>query len=308
MSNSADPLKKRPREQLSVWVIVLPYLIGLMALFLVPLVLCLAVALTDFDAIRPPNWVGPANFERMARDPDFWNGARASLFFLLLALPLRAAAVLLLAWLLQPNSRSTSTARAAVYLPSAVPDVAYAFIWLFIFNPLYGPLNWLMVLFTGPIDSPLVEFGEFGGWLLHPTSAQVGVVLMLFWVLGEGFVLVLAAVRDVPSEQLEMAALAGAGPWTRFQTVTVPRIAPFFWLMLIRDTAWSLQASFVAAVVVTRGGPYYATSYLPYWIYLNATDYQRLGYAAAMTLGMLVLTVGAILLQLAIARTVTPRA
>ena len=73
-------------------------------------------------------------------------------------------------------------------------------------------------------------------------------------------------------------------------------------LLSLRDTIFTLQASFVAAVIVTKGGPYYATTYLPYWIYLNTTEFQRFGYAAAMNWVLYGMTAAIIVVQFWIAR------
>jgi len=267
-----------------------PYLAGLALLYVVPALLAAGVAFTDFDALSPPRWIGLDNFRRMLQDDEFWNGLRASVVFVVLAVPLRVAGALGLALLLYRSCRGVTFARAAVYLPTVVPDVAYALLWLHIFNPLYGPLNGLMVLFTGSFDGTVPGSARPTGWLLDPTAAQIAVVVMLAWTIGEGFVLLMAALQDVPRELHESAAIDGAGAWQRFSLLTLPLLAPFLLLLAIRSTIWSFQANFVAAVIVTRGGPYYATSYLPYWIYLNAAEYQRFGYAAAMMLVMLVAT------------------
>jgi multiple sugar transport system permease protein len=279
-----------------------PYLTGLILLYLLPALLAIGVAFTDFDALSPPRWIGFGNFRRMLQDPDFWNGLRASLVFVALAVPLRVGGALGLALLLYRQAPGVTLARTAVYLPTVVPDVAYALLWLHIFNPLYGPLNGLAWPFTGWFDTtPAVRVGPTG-WLLDPVAAQVAIVLMLAWTIGEGFVLLMAALQDIPRELYESAAIDGAGSWQRFTLLTLPLLAPFLLLLALRSTVWSFQANFVAAVIVTRGGPYYATSYLPYWVYLNAADYQRFGYAAAMIVVMLLITGSIIVLQVEMSR------
>ena len=170
--------------QRQLWLMLAPMLVGLVLLIVVPALLTLPVAFTNFDAISAPEWRGLGNFSEMLRDERFWGGMRASMLFVILSVPLRLLGALLLGLLLYRGGRGTPTFRAAVYLPTVVPDVAWALLWLYIFNPLFGPLNWL-----------LRAFGVFGsggdqpaGWLLDPTSAQLAIVVMLFWTLGEGFV------------------------------------------------------------------------------------------------------------------------
>ncbi len=269
----------------------LPLLAGLLLLVILPLALVLAVAFTDYDALTPPRWTGLRNVELLLRDPEFWNGLRASLGLAAAAVPLRIAGALLLALLLQRPEPGVGAVRAAVYVPTVVPDVAYALLWLYLFNPLFGPVNDLLLLLAAP-------FGlRPAGWLLDPVTAQAAVVVMLAWTVGEGFVVLLAALQDIPRELHEAAALDGAGAWARFRAITLPLVVPLLLLLACRDTLFSFRASFVAAVIVTRGGPYYATAYLPFWIYTSAVDQQRYGYAAAMTLVVLALTAGLIALQ-----------
>jgi multiple sugar transport system permease protein len=268
----------------------------MLLLVVAPVVMAAVVAFADFDALSPPRWIGFDNFIEMAHDAEFWNGLRASAFFLALALPLRIVGALGLALLLQARGRVVGLCRAAVFLPSIVPDVAYALLWLYIFNPLFGPLNGLLGLFLGSSTST-------PGWLLHTTgAAQVAVIIMLVWTIGEGFVLMLAALHDISPELFDAAAIDGASSMQRFWFVTLPMLTPYLLLLAFRDTVWSFQANFVVAVIVTGGGPYYATTYLPYWIYLNAADFQRFGYAAAMTLVMFSITGLVILLQFAVVR------
>jgi len=112
----------------------------------------------------------------------------------------------------------------------------------------------------------------------------------------------MAALQDVPAELYESAAIDGAGARQRFGLITLPMLTPFLLLLTLRDTVLSFQANFVAAQLVTEGGPRYATSYLPYWIYLSAIDHQRFGYAAAMTLVLFLVTAAIVDLQFRFAR------
>ena len=284
--------------RLQLWLMLAPYLAGLGLLILIPALLASAVAFTDFDALRPPRWIGVDNFREMFRDRDFWNGLRASVLFVVLAVPVRVLGALLLALLLYKPGRGVGLLRAAVYVPTIVPTPAYALLWLYIFNPTFGPLNGLLVLFP-PVRTELIASTA---WLVHPLAAQVAVVIMLAWTIGEGFVLLMAALQDVPAELYESAAIDGAGAWHRFRAISLPMLTPFLLLLTLRDTVLSFQANSVAAMILTEGGPRFATSYLPYWIYLSAVDHQRFGYAAAMTLVLFLVTAAIIDLQFRFAR------
>jgi multiple sugar transport system permease protein len=187
-------------------------------------------------------------------------------------------------------------ARTAAALPTAVPEVAYGLLWLWLFNPLYGPVN--QVLRAGG-ENGLTMFGRTPPqWLTDPVDARAAIVIMSLFTIGESFVILLAARTALPPEVYELAAIEDATGWDVFRRVTLPLLAPVLGLLLLRDTVASLQVSFVPALVVTDGGPPpYATTYLSLFVYRTGFEYLRYGYAAAATLVMLVLTGLAVAVQ-----------
>ena len=265
-----------------------PFVIGVCALVIVPAAGSLAMAFSEWDLVRSPRFVGTANFRELIGDPVFRISLRNSLFFTLAAVPLRLVGALALALLLHHRSRLHAAGRVAVLVPTVIPDAAYALVWIWILNPLHGPLN----LALGAVGLPTPA------WLTEPTPARWGVVLMSAFQLGEGFLLALVARRQMPDELYETASMSGAGRWSRFVRVTLPVMAPVLLLIAMRDTIVTLQATFVPALLVTEGGPPpYATTYLPLFIYRNAFEYLRYGYASAATVAMLVVTASILWLQ-----------
>jgi multiple sugar transport system permease protein len=209
------------------------------------------------------------------------------------AVPMRLAGALALALLLHRRFRGVGAYRTSAYLPSVVPDVAYALLWLWIFNPLYGPLN--LVLTELGADRPR--------WLTDPQHAQWAIIVMSLFLIGEGFLVALATRQSLPRELYEIAELESAKPWYVFARVTLPLMAPTLLLLLFRDTIFSFQATFVPALIVTEGGPPpYATTYLPLFVYQNAFEYLRYGYAAAATLAMFAVTAAIVYVQYRIVR------
>jgi multiple sugar transport system permease protein len=277
------------RQQLAL--MLAPYLVGMIILTIIPTLTALPLAFTSYNAIEAPRYIGLGNFRELGNDTIFWQAVRNSLVFILLASPLRLVGALSFALLMNRAGTSTAISRALVYLPTVVPDIAWALVWLWIFNPLFGPLNQLLGIFgiAGP------------AWGVDAWPARFAVVIMVAWQLGEGFVISLAALQDVPQELHEQAAVDGASSWQTFWRVTLPLISPIMLIFLMRDTIHSLQANFVPALIVTRGGPNYATTYLPLYIYTNAFDYLRFGYAAAMTWALFIITGLVIFIQYRIA-------
>ena len=275
-------------ERRILWLMAAPFVIGVSALVIVPAAGSLAMAFSEWDLVRSPRFVGTANFRELIGDPVFRISLRNSLFFTLAAVPIRLVGALALALLLHHRSRLLAAGRVAVLVPTVIPDAAYALLWIWILNPIHGPLN--LALGAAGLPTP--------AWLTQPTPARWGVVLMSAFQLGEGFLLALVARRQMPDELYEIASLSGAGRWSRFIRVTLPVMAPVLLLIAMRDTIVTLQGTFVPALVVTEGGPPpYATTFLPLFVYRNAFEYLRYGYASAATVAMLVVTASILWLQ-----------
>jgi multiple sugar transport system permease protein len=270
-----------------------PYLFGLALLVFCPALVTFGLALFEYDLITSPEWTGTANFRELWDDDLFRRSLRNSLMFIAAAVPLRLLGALAFALVLHRQFRGASAYRTAVYLPTVVPDVAYALLWLWIVNPLYGPLN----LILGAVGGPTPQ------WLTDPHDARWAVVLMSLFQVGEGFVVALAVRQSLPGDLYELAAIEGARPWYVFGRVTLPLMAPALLLLLFRDTIFSFQANFVPALLIFDGGPPpYATTYLPLFVYTNAFEYLRYGYAAAATLVMFAVTAAIVFAQWRILR------
>jgi multiple sugar transport system permease protein len=280
-------------ERRGLALLLAPYVFGLALLVFVPALVTFGLALFEYDLITSPDWAGAANFRELWGDDVFRRSLRNSLMFVAAAVPLRLLGALLLALLLHRQFRGASAYRTAAYLPTVVPDVAYALLWLWIINPLFGPLN----LVLGAVGGPTPQ------WLTDPHDARWAVVVMSLFQIGEGFVVALAVRQSLPGDLYELAEVEGARPWYVFARVTLPLMAPALLLLLFRDTIFSFQANFVPALVIFDGGPPpYATTYLPLFVYTNAFEYLRYGYAAAASLVMFAVTALIVVVQWRILR------
>ncbi len=173
-----------------------------------------------------------------------------------------------------------------------VPDIALALLFLWVLNPVHGPLNQLL----GALGLPQPA------WLADPWGARLGVVLMLLFPVGEAFLVVLATRRQLPARLYEAAALEGCPPWQQLRHVTLPLLAPVLALLAVRDLVVSLQGSFVPAYALTDGGPGNATLYLPLYVYDQAFEFLGFGYSAMLTLVVVVATAAVVLAQVALVR------
>jgi multiple sugar transport system permease protein len=273
-----------------------PYVLGLVALVAVPALVTFGLALTEYDLIRSPRFIGLDNVRELVHDEIFRTALLNSAVFAAIAVPLRVGAALALALLLHERFRGAGTGRAAAVLPTVVPDVAYGLLWLWLLNPLFGPIT-LFLAWLGPPGKtiwglPLPQF------LTHANDARAAIILLSLFTIGEGFVLLLVARQSLPGELYELAAVEDATAWSVFRRVTLPLLAPILVLLLLRDTILSFQLNFVPALIVTEGGPPpYSTTYLPLFVYRTGFEYLRYGYASAATGLMFLLTAVAVWLQ-----------
>jgi multiple sugar transport system permease protein len=263
-----------------------------MVLLVFPATATFAVAFLELDLLSPAQWAGLDNFRLLIDDPIFREALVNSLTFAAFAVPLRLLGALGLALVLHERFRGAGAARTAVYLPTVVPDVAYALLWLFLVNPLFGPIN--AVLGFAGLPQP--------DWLTTGAGAMATIVLMSGFTIGEGFIVALAARQELPKELYELARVEGAGVLHTLWRVTLPLMAPTLGLLAIRDLAFSLQVSFVPAYLLTDGGPDRATLFLPLYAFDVGFEQLRFGYAAAMTLTMFLITTLLVLVQLWLVR------
>lgn len=271
-----------PPHKQALGLMLLPYLLGLVGFILIPAGLMLGLAFTQYDGLSLPRWTGLQNFNLLFVDLRFWAALKNSLFFTMLAVPLRSLGALALALCLNQPRRGAGFYRAAIYLPTVIPDIAYALIWLWVFNPLYGPLNVLLVNLGLPAPA----------WLVDPSTAKPALIVMSLFQIGEGFVILLAGLQMISREVLESAVVDGATRRQLIWHVILPLLQPWLALLTIRDVILSLQNTFTPAWVMTGGGPYYATLFLIQLAYEEAFDGFRFGQGAAILLIIVGITAG----------------
>jgi multiple sugar transport system permease protein len=277
------------RFKTQLYLMLAPFVVGLFLLVVLPSVGSLAVAFFDYSPLRPTDfpWAGLRQFTDLFADPLFATALGNSLLYTLASVPLRVIGALGMALFLDRRRRAIGAYRSAAYLPTIIPDVAYGLTWLWIFNPLFGPVSQMLQALGGSEQT----------WLLDTGGARSIVIAMGAWQIGEGIVIMLAALRDVPRDLHDAALVDGAGWLARLRALTLPIIAPTFLLLTFRTTVVTMQDNFSPAYIVTRGEPYYATYFLPYKIYIDSFNDFRFSYGAAMIMVMYAVTVLIVFVQ-----------
>jgi len=236
------------------------------------------------STLRGLTYVGLDNFRRLLSDEAFHYALRNTVIFVLIVVPLVLAISLMLALAIFPMSkRWQSVYRFAFYLPAVASSVVLSMVWLWIYNPTYGLLNYL----TGLIGiEPIAWLGTVE-WAL-PALALVVVT----WTIGQPVILFIAALGAIPNDYFEAAKIDGATGWQTFWKVTLPLLRPTALFVLITQTIGVFQV-FVVVLLLTRGGPAHSTQTIVYRIYETAFQFFDFGYAAAMS-GVLLVLVGLI--------------
>ena len=281
---------QRRSEALAGLLFVSPWGVGFALLMAGPLVLSLLLSFARYNVLRPARWVGLDNYTRLfTADPLFWKSLGNTLF-MLIGIPLGMAMGLILALLLNRALRGLAFYRTLYFLPSVVPAVASALLWVWIFHPADGLANRLLGWFG--IAGPL--------WLQSEDWAKPAILLHGLWGAGSGMIIWLAGLKSIPEHLYEAAAIDGAGRWHRLRYLTLPLLTPTILFNLIMGTIGTLQI-FAQAVVMTKGGPLDATLFYVYYLFNNAFAYFQLGYASAMSWVLFFLILALTLLQLKLA-------
>ena len=187
-----------------------PWLIGFFVLTAGPMLYSLYLAFTNYSIFGTTEFIGLGNFERMLSDEVWWGSVRITLIYVLVGTPIKLAAALAVAMLLNFRSRGTGFFRSAFYAPSLIgASVSIAIVWRAMFST------------GGPVDSSLSLFGiDIGGWVGIPALILPMMILLAVWQFGAPMVIFLAGLKQVPAELYEAAAVDGAGPFRKFVSVT----------------------------------------------------------------------------------------
>lgn len=252
-----------------------PYLVGFLLFTLYPLVASLYYSLCQYNVIHAPVYIGFENYAALfTRDALFWKSLYNTLYFTLCSVPLGLAFSIGLAMLLHQKVRGMSVYRTVFFLPTIVPIVASAVLWLWVLNPESGLVNGILRECFG-IDGP--------GWIADEHWSKPSLILMSLWGVGGAMVIFLAGLAEVPQSLYEVAEIDGAGRWAKFRNVTLPMLTPTILFNLVMGLIGSFQY-FTQVYVMTggKGGPIDSTMFYALYLYRNSFYYLRMGYASAM--------------------------
>lgn len=272
---------KRRREAVAGYLFITPNLLGFLIFQLVPIVVAILLAFTEWDLINDPIWVGFANYRNLLKEPVFHLSVKKTLYFVVINVPVQSMLALLIAILLNRSIRFQNLIRTLFIVPWVSMAVAVGLTWTWIYNSQFGLLNEILTR-VGLDKIP---------WLAHPDWALISVIVVNIWqFLGFHIIVFLAGLQMIPREVEEAAIVDGATPLTRFFKVTLPLISPVLFYDLIVNVIGTFQA-FDLPYAMTGGGPGNATRVYNLYLYQKGFQFLRMGEASAMAV-MLFIIIG----------------
>src|SRR6185437_1543780 len=292
LAGAKTPLQAR--KALWGYILLLPWLLGLIIFILGPIIASLYLSFTDYEVISPPVWVGLANYQKAFFGDDlFWPSLWRTFEYSIAVVPIGLLGSLFLAIVLNRGMKGTNIFRTLFFLPSLTPAVALALLWAWLFHPSVGPIN-LGLSYIG-IQGP--------GWLTDKSWALPALIIISLWASmgGNAMLIFLAGLQGVPESLMDAADIDGAGRWQKFRNITLPMISPTMLFNLILGVIGALKV-FTIAFVATQGGPSYATWFFALHIYQQAFSYFRMGYGSALAWLFVVMLLIFTYIQLMISR------
>lgn len=260
------------RRTITGYIFISPFILGVIFWVLIPVLVNLYLTFHSWNLMAPPRFVGWANIETLFRDPLLPQSLKATFLYTVISVPLGLLLGFFLANLINTKIRGISVFRTIFYLPSIVPIVANALLWAWMFNTEFGLINSFIRAFGGPKIA----------WLQDPAWAIPAFVLLSLWSSGSSMIIFLAGLQGIPDIYYEAAEIDGAGRWAKMRRITIPLMSPIFFFNLVIGFISSFQV-FVLALVITDGGPQNSTLFLVLYIYRNAFQSLKMGYAATLS-------------------------
>jgi multiple sugar transport system permease protein len=279
-------------EHVAGWAFVTPAVILIAVFALVPIGWSLLLSLQANNLIAPAHYVGLANYRALTKDHAFRSAIGHTLVYTAIFVPVSVVGALGLAVALNRKIRFIRLYRLAVFVPLVTSTVATGIIFLWLLDPTFGLINYVLHLVG-------ISQQQF---LQDPNEALLCIVAMTVWGwLGFDVIIYLAALQGIPADVLEAAEIDGASRWSAFRTIVVPLLGPATLFIVVWSTINALQL-FDEIYVTTRGGPLGSTTVIVYYLYQQAFQFFNGGYGAAIAyvlfVGILIVT----LLQLWVGR------
>jgi len=264
--------RQRTRDLIKGLLFTSPWIVGFLGFTVYPILASLYYSFMHYDIVRPPRYIGLANYVRLINeDQTFRLVMGNTLYLVVLGVPAGLVVAFLLASLLNNEMKARPIFRTIFFLPTLVPAVASAEVWRWVYNTRYGLINsWLK-----SIGFTVIPFLSSVQW------AKPSLIIIHCWAQGTAMVIFLAALQDVPRSLYDAALVDGANSLQRFWHITIPLCTPAILFVLLTSLIGMFQY-FALGWLLTEGGPNQATEFFSLYLYRNAFQYFKMGYASAL--------------------------
>ncbi len=263
-------------ETLAGLLFVSPMLIGVTVLVLLPILAIFALSFADWNFVQGWDglkWIGFDNFGKLLDDHAFIRSVRNNMIFLL-AVPVYMLVSMVLAILIDRYVYWKGFFKVAYFMPYISSIVAVAIVWQVLFQPSYGPIN-EMLKAIGIANPPK--------WIADPKFALYSIMMITVWVsIGFNLIIYIAGLQSIPRDLYEAADIDGANAWVKFARITFPLLSPTSFFLLVTGIISSFKVFDIIAVM-TQGGPIGSTSMMVWYLYEQAFNNLKIGYASSVS-------------------------
>jgi multiple sugar transport system permease protein len=269
----ARSINKRKRSNYHGMLFVSPWVIGLVLFYAFPLFASIYFSFTSYSILQPGEFLGLKNYTDLMKDDLFWKSIYNTVYFAVLFVPLSIIFGVSLAMVLNIKVRGMAVYRTIFFLPTLVPHIALAVLWMWLLNPAFGLVNGALAAIG--IDGP--------AWLGSETWSKPSLILMSLWGIGQAVVIYLAGLADIPQDYYDASEVDGANWFQKTRTITIPLLTPVIFFNLVMGVIGAFQ-QFTLPYALTKGQGTPANSMTFYVMYLydNGFKYFKMGYASAM--------------------------
>ncbi len=272
LSRPGSMTGRQRRNLIAGYAFLIPNLVGVLVFSLFPIVTTLYLTFTEWDLSSAPQFTGIQNFIKMAQDDLFWKTIGNTFYYTFVAVPVAVFLAFWLALLLDRKMKGVLSFRVIYFLPHVTLTVAASIIWAWIFQPEYGLINYALSQIN--IDGPY--------WLTDSRWAMISIIIMSNWKgIGYAMLIFLAGLQGIPPELLDAATVDGATSWRKLRHVKIPLLTPTIFFVLTTSFIGAFQA-FDQFMIMTQGGPAFATTPLVLYIYQKGFNQFYMGYATSM--------------------------
>ncbi len=264
-------LNKRQIDNIQGWLFISPPLIVFMVFIFIPMGVALFISLQKWNLLSSMRFVGLANYKKLFTSPHFWNSVKVSFLYVLGTVPLSIGLGLIIAIMLNHVLHGIAFFRLMIYLPVITSMAAAAIVFQYLFEPNIGFFNYVFSL----LGLPPMQ------WLNDRYQALIAVIIVGIWKrVGYNAIIMLAGLQTIPRYYYEAAKIDGASRFQMTRKITIPLLSSVTFFVTVMQIIASLKV-FTSIVVMTEGGPARGTDVLPYFLYRNAFQYHKMGYASA---------------------------